>query len=596
MSRLGGSKGVTFVRLLLAIISFVVAATLIGLGIAQKTIWALPDRIDSSISIGTSASVTVIDGTALNANRRSQTIAATGSDVSFAAYGRTSDVLAWIDDASYNLVTYDVEEGALSSVLVPGQETELPSPEGSDLWFAEYKAQDALGITINVPEDISLLILSDGIAPAPGNITVSWPLDNSTPWVVPLVSAGGSLLIFGLVMLLWALNHMRSFRGPRRKPPKMPKLPRPQKFQPSKPKAVSGSKSGRRSIVASSIAALPLVIVGALVLSGCASNATGGLSSVPTPTSTAVEAEAAAQLEAPAVTQSQAERIVARIAAVAAQSDKALDSTLIATRFTGPALELRAANYTMRAANGEVPALPAIPNGQVRIVLPQQSDNWPRAVFAVVENDEDDTVPPTALMLIQNDPRSQYLVHYATTLEPGTVLPKVAPATIGTNRFGPDLQLTNLPPGQLSVAYGSILASDSDSEFYDLFEAEGDSLRAAVGLAFKTQRAQGIPSTAQIAFTHAPGPGEVVALSANDGGAIVATNINETEKITPVEAGAAINAPASFKALSGKSMSTKGLKATYGIQLLFYVPPVGSEDKIILLGYSQGLIAASETQ
>jgi hypothetical protein len=320
------------------------------------------------------------------------------------------------------------------------------------------------------------------------------------------------------------------------------------------------------------------------------------LSSVPTPTSTAVEAEAAAQLEAPAVTQSQAERIVARVAAVAAQSDKALDSTLIATRFTGPALELRAANYTMRAANAKVPALPAIPNGQVRIVLPQQSDNWPRAVFAVVENDEDDTVPPTALMLIQNDPRSQYLVHYATTLEPGTVLPKVAPATIGTNRFGPDLQLTNLPPGQLSVAYGSILASDSDSEFYDLFEAEGDSLRAAVGLAFKTKRAEGIPSTAKIAFTHAPGPGEVVALSANDGGAIVATNINETEKITPVEAGAAINAPASFKALSGKSMSTKGLKATYGIQLLFYVPPVGSEDKIILLGYSQGLIAASETQ
>jgi hypothetical protein len=73
MSRLGGSKGVTFVRLLLAIISFVVAATLIGLGIAQKTIWALPDRIDSSISISTSAPVTVIDGTALNANRRSQT-------------------------------------------------------------------------------------------------------------------------------------------------------------------------------------------------------------------------------------------------------------------------------------------------------------------------------------------------------------------------------------------------------------------------------------------------------------------------------------------------------------------------------------------
>jgi len=594
MSRLGGSKGVIFVRLVLAIISFVVAATLIGLGIAQKTIWAKPDHIDSSISIGTSAPVTIIDGTALNANPRSQSIAATGSDVSFAAYGRTSDVLAWIGDASYNLVTYDLEEGALTSVLIPGQETELPNPEGSDLWFSEYTAEDALGITINVPEDVSLMILSDGIAPAPGNITLTWPLDNSTPWVVPLVSAGGGLLIFGLVMLLWAINHMRSSRGPRRKPPKMPKLPRPQKFQPSKPKAVSGAKSGRRSIGASSIAALPLVLVGALVLSGCASNSEGG--AVATPTSTAADLEATAQLEAPAVTQSQAERIVARVAAVAAQSDKALDSTLIATRFTGAALQLRTANYTMRAANGEIAAVPSIPSGPVKIVLPQQSDNWPRVVFAVVENGEDDTVPPTALMLIQDDPRSQYLVHYATTLEPGTVLPKVAPATIGTNRFGPDLQLTNMPPGQLAAAYGSILASDTSSEFYDLFEAEGDSLRVAIGLAFKTQRAQGIPSTAQIAFTNASGDGEVVALSANDGGAIVATNLNETETVTPVEAGVAINAPASFKALSGKTMSTKGLQATYGIQLLFYVPPVGSEDKIILLGYSQGLISATETQ
>ena len=581
-------------RLVLAIISFVVAATLIGLGIAQKTIWAKPDHIDSSISIGTSAPVTIIDGTALNANPRSQSIAATGSDVSFAAYGRTSDVLAWIGDASYNLVTYDLEEGALTSVLIPGQETELPNPEGSDLWFSEYTAEDALGITINVPEDVSLMILSDGIAPAPGNITLTWPLDNSTPWVVPLVSAGGGLLIFGLVMLLWAINHMRSSRGPRRKPPKMPKLPRPQKFQPSKPKAVSGAKSGRRSIGASSIAALPLVLVGALVLSGCASNSEGG--AVATPTSTAADLEATAQLEAPAVTQSQAERIVARVAAVAAQSDKALDSTLIATRFTGAALQLRTANYTMRAANGEIAAVPSIPSGPVKIVLPQQSDNWPRVVFAVVENGEDDTVPPTALMLIQDDPRSQYLVHYATTLEPGTVLPKVAPATIGTNRFGPDLQLTNMPPGQLAAAYGSILASYTSSEFYDLFEAEGDSLRVAIGLAFKTQRAQGIPSTAQIAFTNASGDGEVVALSANDGGAIVATNLNETETVTPVEAGVAINAPASFKALSGKTMSTKGLQATYGIQLLFYVPPVGSEDKIILLGYSQGLISATETQ
>ena len=39
----------------------------------------------------------------------------------------------------------------------------------------------------------------------------------------------------------------------------------------------------------------------------------------------------------------------------------------------------------------------------------------------------------------------------------------------------------------------------------------------------------------------------------------------------------------------------KGFVATYGLQLLFYVPPVTkSGQKIQLLGFAQGLVAASE--
>ncbi len=51
-----------------------------------------------------------------------------------------------------------------------------------------------------------------------------------------------------------------------------------------------------------------------------------------------------------------------------------------------------------------------------------------------------------------------------------------------------------------------------------------------------------------------------------------------------------------MKALSGSALSTKGVTATYGVQLLFYVPPLGdgSDAKIQLLGFSQGLISAKE--
>ena len=53
---------------------------------------------------------------------------------------------------------------------------------------------------------------------------------------------------------------------------------------------------------------------------------------------------------------------------------------------------------------------------------------------------------------------------------------------------------------------------------------------------------------------------------------------------------------AATAAASGVDSSTKGISATYSVQLLFSVPPVGSDEKVVLLGFTQGLTAASEVQ
>ncbi|MEO6533629.1 MAG: hypothetical protein ABIO06_08655, partial [Pseudolysinimonas sp.] len=80
-----------------------------------------------------------------------------------------------------------------------------------------------------------------------------------------------------------------------------------------------------------------------------------------------------------------------------------------------------------------------------------------------------------------------------------------------------------------------------------------------------------------------------------DSGQIVAVELDDVETVTPTEAGAAIDPGAEAKALSGKGQSVKGIVATYGLQLLFYVPPVSATgEKVELLGFAQGLIAASE--
>jgi len=584
------------VRFVFAIVCFVLAALTIGLGVAQKTVLALPDDVSATITTDTSAPITVIDGAVLNAHPRSQTITMSGAETVFAAYGRTSDIQAWVGESSYNTVAFD-KAGKLVNTLVPGEAT-APSAAGSDLWYLDYSDENSLKITVNVPNDVSLIIMADGTAPAPTDVSIVWPLDNSTPWATPLIIAGGVLLLIGLALLFWAVTHMRSARGPRRKSQKMPKLPRQPKYKPSRvrPKALESPNKGRRSTKTSLVAVIPLTLVGALVLGGCSADFWAGRTSsivteaTPTPSPTAVDG---VPLEAPAVTEAQAKRIIARVSAVVTEADTERDAELAATRLAGPALELRLANYKMRKEDKTVKALAQIPAGPVRLTLPQQRDSWPRTVFAAIQ-DEDTTVPSVALVLIQASPREQYLVHYAITLEPGAEIPPVAYPTVGTNRLSADSPLLTIEPAALALAYADILMTDSKSASYELFEAEGDSLREDVGLAEKNRRKKKIPSTAKLSFTNAAGDGEIVALTTNDGGALVTVSLDEVETIKVVESGAAVNAPKSVKALLGKSLSTKGLVATYGDQLLFYVPPVGSDQKIILLGYSQGLIKASE--
>ena len=653
-------------RFVLAIVAFVVAALLLGLGIAQRTIFASPDNVTLSVASTDDAPVTVIDGATLAAFAGNQTITVSGSEQVVAAYGRTTDVLAWVGDATHNEVVYDTESGELVSQVIEGEETEVPNPDGSDLWFDDYVDEGNLTLTVTVPEDVSFVIASDGVEPAPANITITWPLDNSTPWVGPLVVSGAIVLLLGIGLLIWATNHMRTAHGPRRSMPNVPKtkrpfgigrkptpaLPAPQPWddpvdetagdsaevsaveiteenagQPGAieaPGEASGDESstesprdddgdaasdvpagdapansehesGRTSMVARrrGLVAIPLFLVTALVMSGCSADFWPDLEAgaTPTPSSTV---PAAAELSPPATTVRQVERIVAKVSAVATEADASLDGSLLESRFTGAALQLRLANYQIRSSDPNAASLPAIPDGPVKVTLPQQTDTWPRTVFAVIQDDKDATIPPVALFLVQEDPRSDYKVTYAITLEPSAVLPDVAPASIGAARLPADSGLLMMTPEAVTLAYSDILMNDIDSEHYLLFESEGDSLRTSVGLAAKNQIKASLPTTATATFSNAVGESEPIAISTNDAGAIVAVNLDETTTVTPTEAGAAINPSGQVKTLSGVAVSTKGVTATYGDQLLFYVPPAGGSGKIVLLGYSQGLIKASE--
>ena len=577
-------------RFVVAIVLFLVAFLSIGYGIAQRTILLGPASFTAAVTTNSTAPITIIDGSALRAFDGSQSLTVSGSSKVFIADGRADDVRAWVGKTSYNRVTFNAKTQKLTAKLVSGKDSTAPSPVGSDLWVDEFSGKTQLVRTINVPNTASVIIMSDGKKAAPSHVSVTWPLDNSAPWSGPLIIGGIAALLAGLIAFLWALVHARRRSGPRRKQPRNPKPPQLKRGRTGTQRAIEAPRRGRRR----NFVATGVVLAGTLMLSGCSllGSTSGGGATTPTPSSSV---PGAAGLQQVAVTEPQLKHIVANIIQTVGAADAKGDAKLAATRLAGPALQLRKANYAMHAASAAIPIVPSIPNWDVQIALPQQSDTWPRSVFVVIGKKSDKKAAPIAMMLVQQSPRENYKVEYLMTLE--LDVPNVAPATLGAARLPNDNKLGILAPSELASAYGDILIKGDASKKNDLFSATGDKLRTAVGYDYKKKAASIIPPTAKMTFSNGPGKSDSIAFGTNDSGQIVAVDLEDLETVTPVETGSAISpqGQGQVAALLGKGQSTKGIIATYGLQLLFYVPPVTeSGKKIQLLGFAQGLIAATE--
>lgn len=626
-------------RFVLAIVAFIAAAVMIGFGIAQRTVFLEPDRIAVSTEIEGQAAYTVIEPDALDAYSGKQTLTVSGSETVFVSYGRTSDVEAWLGDAPYVSVTYDEQAQELTSEVVvtkpvdddgstattppattppatpdattePAEPDPANSPAGSDLWLDEFSDSGPITTTIDPPDDISISVLlaSDGTQPAPPDIELAWPLDNATPWAGPLLAGGALVFLGGIILLISGFMHHRRSRGPRRNLPKgkLPSAPKPPSLRKSQ---VTG---GRRAVGrAKRVVILPLLVIPAMALSACSADYWPTFDQAPESTAPATETpvpsdEPAADADddegaamEPAVSVPQMERIMRRVAVFANDADAALDTTAVAERFDGPALDARVANYTIRATLPDQPAPTAIPASPLTLTLPQQVDGWPasgRTVLTIAKNADDPTVAPTALVMQQAAPRENYKIVYAMSLAPDADVPEVAPASIGSPLISPEFKGLVLPPGEVGAAYADVLLKGDESEFATLFDPEGDVLREQLGVTGQQAIDESLPATADIAFSNVVGDSPTVALATNDSGALVTVSLEQTEKVTPNDGGTiGFEAGAPGAALSGfTEKSAKGVQRVIGVQLMFYVPSVGSDEQIRLLGWSESLIGASE--
>lgn len=612
-------------RFVWAVAAFVLATVMIGAGIAQRTIFQGPRTETTAISVEEETPYLLIDGAVLNQMPGTQTVRAQAEGDIFASYGRTADMESWLSDTTYTHVTLN-GDGEVETVVVEpevdaiaGATPEAPvegaapeeaaadaaadapgrSPVGSDLWLDEYQQKDLLIAPLQLPVEMSVLVAADGTAAAPSKVTVTWPLQTSTPWAGPLIVFGGILMAIGVFLYILGIRHARRKRGPRRKGLPLP-VTEPIDIaidgDGDDKGVISSSPTSRRAVASGrrAFAVLPVVAVSALLFTGCSADAWPQLAPSPTPSPTATVIAPEGQ-QAPAVTKAQAERILTRIASTVAEADAALDGDLADTRLEGPALAARDTFYKLRAALPEYPAPAPILSKPLEIILPQAYDGWPRSVIAVADDEESKT--SSIMVLTQKDQWADYKLSYVGSLEASTSLPDLAPSYIGAPAVEPDSPFLVMPPDQIAAAYADIINNGEESEFYDLFEVEGDQLRTSID-ADRQKRLEDFnktaASTGKLEFSSAAGPQAPFALQTVESGAIVAVNINEIDTATPTVVEAVIkvadNPP--VKTLAGADQSPTGFETTYSDQVFFYVPGPGSNEKIRLLGYSSDILDA----
>jgi hypothetical protein len=579
------------VRFVLALVTFVAAAVLIALGIAQRTVLLPADHATVAAGVPAGVRYVVVPGSVLRSHPGQQRLHLSGSSTAFAAYGRSSDVTAWLSGQRYAMLRVGADGAPLKPVVrtapvVDGLTGGHPNPDGSDLWLDQQRTSGTLDWTVNVPATVSLIVAADGTAPAPSTVRLSWPVRISTPYATPLIVGGSVLALLGLLLYIWALVHLRRRRGPRRKPPaRMPKMPQPPKYRPEKPQLVAASK-GRRAVRRSAL--VSGLAAGAVLLTGCQSTV---LASSATPTAGAPVAVTPA-----AVTEQQANRIVGRVADVAGRADAARDASLLASRFAGAAFDLRRAAYKIRKVDKKALLPQAIPAGsaETRVILPETTTAWPRTLFAVVTDTTGSKVPPVALTLLQENPRDPYRVRFQMSLKPKAKLPDLPSVTLGAARLTPDTKLLSVPPGKLAADYGLLLRKPSAPDAA-LFDTASDDLLTTVGAAAKHKAAKSLGSTAKISFSDGTtDPASIVALTTADSGALVSVDLAETWTVKPAKSGVKVKPSGATKILAKTSSTSKGIASTYGYQLLFSVPAAGSTSRIVLLGYAQGLVSAKE--
>lgn len=567
-------------RFVIATVLLVASAVSVLLGFAIREPFAESTGHRVEFEVPNAYSYVVIPNSTLKSFDGEISIEASGADEIFYADGRERDIIDWIGTSSYSRlnVNQTTFEPDVSTVTSGGLNA---NPAGSDMWRSQLTVKNKLLNVVSMFDDTAVLLASNGFSRAPDKIAVIWDSKPLINWPQVLIIGGFVLLLAAIIMNYLAFRHIRKLRGPRRRIPKSPTGPRyRRKIQQNVP--VRGRRAKGRSGKRRYLAA-PTVIISLSLLAGCSSPA--------------------AELEGPkyelvtvVVTEAQLQRIVADVATTVKDADASRDEKALVNRVAGSALQIRKIQYLLQSKSRKIPKLPPIIANPITVALPMELPTpgvaWQPRTLMVVTKSDSTTSAPQMLVLQQKTPRENYKLWYLIDLLPDKNFPNVAAQAIGALPVNKDdsflvTSLTSIP-----FKYGDTLNKGTDSKYAVEFDLASDEFYAELSESQIQQKDEVEKVGSKIKFEHSLGNQNIIGLQTVERGGLIALTMNDTSTIRPKANGAAVSVKAlDQKTLLGSLGSSTGLKIVYSNMLLFYVPESGSNEKIRLVGASQGLLS-----
>lgn len=318
------------------------------------------------------------------------------------------------------------------------------------------------------------------------------------------------------------------------------------------------------------ITAVVATVLATGLLAGCAEE-------LPTP-------KPEAPVAAAVVTQSQERKILDKVAGVVEKVDKVSDAEMLASRLSGPALEIRETQLDVAAARGDKEPLTDLTMQMQQVILPSDQE-WPRSSFAITVQPKDLTTP-VLMAFSQATARDQYKLWGWVRLLPGVTMPQFAEADLGSAAVAEDDKSLKATPKDAIKQYASVLTVDKDSKYNDSFA--DDDLRQFFRDYGKLQvdaiNQEECGGEFEVAYEPTKDP--VKSVRTADGGALVMAAMISKETITAKEEGCEIGPPTeTTQALWGDADVSNVVEVNYRDMVAMYVPPKDSDDQISLVGY-----------